>query len=133
MTMSDKILSAILLRDATEISHTRFFEFAERLRLEFTGFLGFLIELCVINETWRGTLKPGPEFVEGLFGGVLGLPVNLVVSFVLKRSIIGSLHVAGGSWFTFIFLPSPQFTVKTAPLHSKIFAKNRLQDSQQLL
>ena len=65
--------------------------------------LSWFIELCVINGIQGGTLKPWREFVEGLFGGVLGDPltvkpafsVNLVVSFALQRSIVrGSFFAA---------------------------------------
>ncbi len=51
----------------------------------------YTIELCVTNGIQGGTLKPWPEFVEGLFGGALAdkscLFCKFLVSFVLQRPL----------------------------------------------
>ena len=51
----------------------------------------YTIELCVTNGIQGGTLKPWPEFVEGLFGGGLAdkacLFCKFSVSFVLQRPL----------------------------------------------
>ena len=53
--------------------------------------MNIFFELCVFNGIQGGTLKPWPEFVEGLVGGVLAgeacLFCKFLVSFVLQRPI----------------------------------------------
>jgi len=40
------------------------------------------IELCVINGAQGGTLKSWPEFVEGLFGGVISSKIYVSCEFI---------------------------------------------------